>query len=203
MKKKLILPLFSLLFLNWACNKKTEALPETPAKDSTTVVADSTIASPAPEFNQVLKYEKYAFAVSAKGDELTITPSGLEEVNTPLTQKIDGTVKNVEIGDINGDNKPEVFVYLSKGPEERGSVVGYSSNAGKSMSEVYFPEMDAKYKDGYNGHDEFAMVENTFAQRFPLFDAKGNKTGKTRQIQYKLKDGEAMRSLVVDRVIEF
>jgi hypothetical protein len=44
---------------------------------------------------------------------------------------------------------------------------------------------------GYMGHDEFAVVEGSFIQRFNLYDDKGKKTEKMRQIQYKLKAGEA------------
>ena len=56
------------------------------------------------------------------------------------------------------------------------------------------------------GHDEFAIVETTFVQRFPIYnddDTNSNPTGGTRQIQYKLKDGEASRKFVVDKVIEY
>jgi hypothetical protein len=41
------------------------------------------------------------------------------------------------------------------------------------------------------GHDEFAVFEGSFIQRFNLYDDKGKKTEKMRQIQYKLKAGEA------------
>jgi hypothetical protein len=56
------------------------------------------------------------------------------------------------------------------------------------------------------GHDEFAMVENTFVQRFPIYnpgDTNAEPTGGTRQIQYKLVDGEASRLFEVDKVVEY
>jgi len=65
---------------------------------------------------------------------------------------------------------------------------------------------NAEASNGYMGHDEFAIVESTLVQRFPIYkpgDSNANPTGGTRQIQYKLKDGEAMRKFVVDQVVEY
>lgn len=202
MKKLILLPILSLFVLNTACSKKAEA-PAESIPDTAKAVTDSSAVKTTPEFNKELKYENYSFKITTSGDMLTITPAGLEADNSPLTKKFTGKIANVEIGDINGDNKPEVFVYTAQGPDENGAIIGYSSNAGKSMSEVAVPELDDKTKMGYKGHDEYAMVENNLVQRFPLYDDKGNKTNKLRQIQYKLKDGEAMRKLVVDKVIEY
>lgn len=200
MKKMFLLPVIALLVTQFSCKKKSENVVE--IKIDSTSVSQSSPASTS-EFSKELKFNNFSFAISTKDGVLTITPSGLASDNAPLTKNFTGTIKNAEISDINGDNAPEVFVYFSEGENKIGSVAAYSSNAGKSMSEVSFPEMDVKSKEGYKGQDEFAMVENSFIQRFPLFDAQGNKTGKIRQIQYKLKDGEAMRALVVDKVVEY
>lgn len=56
------------------------------------------------------------------------------------------------------------------------------------------------------GHDEMAIVESTFCQRFPIYkegDSNAQPTGGMRQIQYKLVDGEAGRMLAVEKVVEF
>jgi hypothetical protein len=56
------------------------------------------------------------------------------------------------------------------------------------------------------GHDEFAVVEGTLVQRFPLYregDANARPTGKIRQLQYKLKAGEAGWVLRLDRSVEY
>ena len=63
-----------------------------------------------------------------------------------------------------------------------------------------------KANKGYMGHDEFAIVENSFCQRFKTYnpqDTNSKPTGKTRQIQYKLRDGENSRFFVVDKIIEY
>lgn len=163
-------------------------------------------------FNAELTYpgSKISFKVSVKGDSLTIQPSGLSVSNEVLYHDITGySVVNAEIGDLNIDSYPEVFVYLSSdGSGSYGKLIGYSVNNGKSVSQVYLPEVseNTEVNKGYMGHDEMAIVENTFCQRFPIYkdgDSNANPTGGIRQIQYKLVDGESGRILKVDKVLEF
>lgn len=151
-----------------------------------------------------------SFKVSAQGDSLVIQPSGLSVSNEALCHDITGyTVVNAEIGDLNLDSYPEVFVYLtSDGSGSYGKLIGYSVNNGKSVSQVYLPEISEnnEVNQGYMGHDEMAIVENTFCQRFPIYkdgDSNASPTGGTRQIQYKLVDGESGRILKIDKVVEF
>ena len=67
---------------------------------------------------------------------------------------------------------------------------------GKSFGQVNFPEPSGKgLFDGCDGGDEYEVMENTFIRRFPLH----GQTAKTRQLQFKLKPGEAMKQLVLDR----
>jgi len=41
----------------------------------------------------------------------------------------------------------------------------------KSLSGIYLPslENDKKNSVGYMGHDEFTIIENSFARRFPVY----------------------------------
>ena len=140
---------------------------------------------------------------------VTISPFGLSKVNDAVTHKIDGTVTNAEIEDLNSDGFPEVLVYTnSKGSGSYGYIIGYSVNSGKSMSQIYFPPIaeNDEINKGYMGHDEYAIVEATLVQSFPIYkenDVNAEPTGEIRQIQYKLKDGEASRKFVVDKVVEY
>ncbi len=164
-------------------------------------------------FNKALNLQGIGFDISTREEGmstlLTIVPLGLSIVNDAVTHTIDGTVTNAEIEDLNSDGYPEVLVYIhSKGSGTYGEVIGYSVNNGKSMSQVYFPPIaeNDKLSQGYMGHDEFAIVETSLVQRFPIYrenDVNARPTGGTRQIQYKLVDGEAMRRFVVDKVIEY
>lgn len=80
----------------------------------------------------------------------------------------------------------------------------FSGNKNKSVSQVNIEDVAATKGalDGYQGEDEFALVETVMARRFPIYEA-GTKTGKMRQIQFKLKNGEAMKQLKVDKVTTF
>jgi len=156
-------------------------------------------------YTKSLMWDDYLFFVEVQNDTLSIRPVGLEIDNQPVTHKIDGTVINAEIGDLNNDTYPEVLVYIASGSNKYGSVIGYSVNNGKSMSQMYIPKV-SKASEGYAGHDEFSIVESTLVQRFPIYEAGAanpKPTGKTRQFQYKLKEGEAMRQLTVDKVMEY
>lgn len=163
-------------------------------------------------FNTELTYpgSNISFKVNTKGDSLIIQPSGLSISNETLYHDITGyTVVNAEIGDLNIDSYPELFVYLtSDGSGSYGKLIGYSVNNGKSVSQVYLPDIsdNDEVSKGYMGHDEMAIVENTFCQRFPIYkegDSNANPTGGIRQIQYKLVDGESSRILKIDKVINF
>lgn len=153
---------------------------------------------------------KISFKVKVEGNNLLIQPSGLSGSNEAFRHDITGyTVTNAEIGDLNVDGYPEVFVYLnSQGSGSYGKLIGYSVNDGKSASLVYLPEVaeNKSINQGYMGHDQMAIVENTFCLRFPIYqkkDTNANPTGGTRQIQYKLVEGESGRILQIDKVMEF
>lgn len=164
-------------------------------------------------FTKMLSLQNISFDVSATGkgstQQLTIQPFGLKIDNKKITMEVDGQVTNAEIEDLNSDGFPEVLVYTtSAGSGSYGNVIGYSVNNGKSMSQIAFPNIadNPKANKGYMGHDEFAIVETTLVQRFKIYndgDTNAKPTGKTRQIQYKLKDGEASRKFVVDKILEF
>ncbi|WP_083191589.1 MliC family protein [Formosa haliotis] len=146
----------------------------------------------------------YTFIIEENGGEVSVTPIGLTDVSDPQTYPIHGEITNVEMDDLNNDSFPEVIIYTKTGSNAKGEAIGISVNNGKSMSQFNIPNVsdNAEASKGYNGHDEFAMVEGTFVQRFPIYENNAP-TGKTRQIQYKLEDGENMRQLVVDKIVEY
>jgi len=153
------------------------------------------------QFDKTFSLQGITFQVVATNEgsvnQLTITPSGLQIDNRVIKQEIDGTVTGAEIGDINVDGSPEIYVYVnSAGSGAYGSLVAYSANSKKSLSEIYLPplEYDKVNSLGYMGHDEFTLIENSFARRFPVYN-QGDENccpqGGTRQLQYKLIMGEA------------
>lgn len=176
-------------------------------KDSIAITSET--KSTKPTFSKKLALNTIAFEINVINKQLSIQPSGLSIDNAKIIKQIEGTVTNAEIGDLNGDGFPEVLVYItSDGSGSYGSIIGYSVNDGKSMSEIFMPDIfnNPKASKGYMGHDEFAIVENSFCQRFKTYnpqDSNSNPTGKMRQIQYKLKEGENSRVFVVDKIIEY
>lgn len=161
-------------------------------------------------YAHVINDKNISFNVEVINDTLIIIPYGLLAVNEPLKQDINGyTVTNSEAGDLNADGYPEVLVYLtSDGSGSYGKLIGYSVNNGQSISQICIPELtdNTEASKGYMGHDEMAIVESVLCRRFPIYkegDVNSSPTGGTRQIQYKLKDGESCRSLVIDKIIEY
>jgi len=176
-----------------------------PSQGPTPVVQPSK-PSVARALDTTVSWRNISFHVVTRGDTLTIEPKGLTIDNRRIDEPITGLPVMVEIGDLNKDNWPELLVYfVSQDSIRRGDLIGYSSNAGKSVSQLYFSGItyDTSANKGYGGHDQFAIVDGAFVQRFPVHDAQGKPTGKTRQIRYKLVDGEAARGLKIEKITEF
>ena len=141
--------------------------------------------------------------------QLLIETSGLENDNTPYTHAIYGWVSGAETEDLNSDGSPELMVYIkSSEGGVRTRVIGYSVNNRKSMSQIHLPDIaeNKEAAEGFIGYDEFTVIETWLVQRFPLFAWTGSEyepTGKTRQVQYKLREGEASRQFIPVNITEY
>lgn len=135
--------------------------------------------------------------------------AGLAVDNSALAKEVDGHVVRAETADLDVDGSPEIYVCVqSAGSGSYASLVAYSANKKKSLSEIYLPPItdDPRAARGYMGHDEFRVVESALVRRFPVYregDTNAKPTGGTRQIQYKLAAGEAGWLLRVDKVVEY
>ena len=170
--------------------------------------------TPAPTaFDKTLTLNGITFRVSAPNDSsagtVTIGPSGLTVTNDTIIQEIDGTVVGAEIADLDVNGWPELYVFTqSAGSGSYGSVLGQAVNNGKSLSAIFLPDIaeDATLAQGYMGHDEFAIVENSLARHFPIYapgDTNAAPSGKMRQVSYGLVAGEAGWLLRMRDVTEF
>lgn len=201
----------SVVFFLCSCERKADtSVIDENDKVHDTLAATALQTDTIPTFNRSLNMQNIAFQVKVTNDHLTIQPSGYELDNTIVSKEIVGmSVTNVEIEDLNSDGFPEILIYLnSDGSGSYGTVLAFSSNQRKSMSEISFPSIsnNPKANKGYMGHDEFTVVETTLTHRFPIYldgDTNSKPSGKMRQIQYKLKDGEASRVFVVDKILEY
>jgi hypothetical protein len=170
-------------------------------------------APPPVPFNQTLRLQGIRFRITSANsgslNTLKIVPSGLALDNTPIVREIDGQITRAEVADLNADGSPEIYVYIrSAGSGSYGTLVAFSANRRKSLSEIFLPPVsdDAQAARGYMGHDDFAVVENTLVRRFPVYrdgDSNAAPSGGVRQLQYKLHAGEASWQLRLDRVVEF
>ena len=164
-------------------------------------------------FDQTLSLEGISFHITCANqgsiNPLRIEPKGLKKRNDVITRDIEGAVTGAEVSDLNADGSPEIYVYVSSaGSGSYGTLVAYSANKKKSLSEIYLPPLEEtpKAMKGYMGHDEFAVIESSLARRFPLYkdgDTNSAPSGGMRQIQYKLKAGEAGWILKIHRIDQF
>ncbi|MFN5745544.1 MAG: PliI family lysozyme inhibitor of I-type lysozyme [Methylococcaceae bacterium] len=109
-------------------------------------VTGSTLPSGDATFNQTLSLQSISFHITCANagsqNRLTIAPKGLQQDNTVIKREIDGTVTGAEVADLNVDGSPEIYVFVSSaGSDSYGSLVGYSANNKKSLSEIYLPPL--------------------------------------------------------------
>ncbi|MEH6591928.1 MAG: hypothetical protein V7746_16825 [Halioglobus sp.] len=142
-------------------------------------------------------------------NSLKITPIGLEIDNTALVLELDGTAYLAELADLDSNGWPELYVYSSSaGSGSYGSLTAFAVNGGKSATPVYLPPIntDPAASEGYQGHDEFRVVENRLVRRYPVYrdtDTNAAPSGGTRQLQYRLVAGEAGWRLEVDQIVNY
>jgi len=140
--------------------------------------------------------------------KVLIIPHGLPGKRQESLIKVgpEVTIKGSEVADLDANGFPEIYVYLNEPPNPGSpSLIAFGSNRNKSISPINLqhPQADNPHLAGYQGDEEYAVVENKLVQRFPVHDSDGKPTGKTRQFQYKLEPGEAMWQLVLDEVVEY
>lgn len=165
-------------------------------------------------FDRTVELHGIRFHVSAAthpegGTRVRVAPAGLLADNSIMERVVSGTVTGAEVGDLNADGSPEIYVYVAgSDADAHGSLVAFSANRKRSLSEIALPDLAAvpAHAAGYRGHDQFAVLEGVLGRRFPIYSGEGPEarpSGKTRQLQYRLAAGEAAWQLRVDRVTEF
>jgi hypothetical protein len=164
-------------------------------------------------FDQTQELQGIVFHVTDESIDgsraVRIAPQGLKIDNSVMTHPLNGDIARVEVADLDRDGSPEIYVFVrSPGRGLPGELVAYAANRKKSLSAIYLPPVseDPTIAKGYRGEDEFTVVENTLVQRFALYDsaeASAGRTGKMREIQYRLMPGEAGWILRRQKVTEY
>jgi len=161
----------------------------------------------AEKFVKNLSLQGFDFDIEAEDmgeySKVTINTSGLEK-DDPMIMEMEGTVSDAQIEDLDSDGYPEVILISHSGENHYGHVYGVTVLSGSSLGMVALPDMasDSELAQGYNGHDEFTLIETYLGRRFPLYE-NGTETGTVRQITYKLQNGENGKVFVQHNVSEF
>ncbi len=140
---------------------------------------------------------------------VTIRAETPEGALPSMAVEADGNVIGVDVADLNADGYPEVYVYVtSAGSGSYGSLIAYASNRNRSLSEINLPSLedDPVLSEGYMGHDSFAVGEAVLLRRFPVYregDTNAEPSGGTRQIEYKLEQGDSGWVLRRDQVLSY
>ena len=162
-------------------------------------------------FDQTLETDGFSVHITSPNipgkNTITLLPTGLKSTNAPLAMEAEELIVRAFLEDADGDDSPELFLILTNpGSGSYGRALSYSTNGKKSLTPIIFEEPAPKNLEGYMGHDEFTVMENTFLRRFPIYkkgDTNASPTGGWRQFQYKLKPGEAAWHFRIDRIETF
>jgi hypothetical protein len=152
-----------------------------------------------------------SFQIQATGEgseqHLTITTTGARPPIKPIHQTVNGRVVGAQVADLNGNGTPEIYVFVqSAGSGSYGELVAYAVTKGSDLSPISLQELSGAMARGYQGHDQFEVVEGCLVRRFPIYkpgDSNAKATGGERQIGYKLKAGEASWILRPTSVLKF
>jgi hypothetical protein len=168
---------------------------------TTTLALLMTHTIQADPFDKTLSQDGISFHIYSENNtslsKVTITPKGLKENNNPITVEADGTITGAEIGDINHDGSPEIYIYAtSAGSGAYGSLIAYSANRNLSVSPIMLLplEDDKVHSKGYMGHDSFKLEKDYLTRSFPVYkkeDSNAAPSGGVRTLKYTLTAGEA------------
>ena len=144
-------------------------------------------------FKQTLSWMNYSFDIETKDNKLVFKPHNLVQNNQDEIQDITGyTINNTQIGDIDNDSYPEIFIYLTADDNSKyGQLIVFSCDKGSKMDLVTVKAIEDN-KDlakNYRGHDLMMIKDNMLLRVFPIYlenDTDDNPTGGMRKIEYKL-----------------
>ncbi|HVZ24675.1 MAG TPA: hypothetical protein VG842_01385 [Sediminibacterium sp.] len=151
-------------------------------------------------FDSTMKLGKSGYRVICRNtkpdrNNITVSPIGFEKDVRDFNFEIPGRLRKAEVDDLNRDGFPDLVLYVF--PEdslERGNVIGIASEKNETVAPISFPDIynEPKFREGYRGHDSFALMEGFLVRRFPVYDAvhPDQEPVNTRQITYRVVPGE-------------
>jgi hypothetical protein len=129
---------------------------------------------------------------------LKLSLIGFEENRGDIDVEVKGKVLSAEVDDVNNDGFPDLLMYIyTEGDKRKGTVLAIASDNNKSVLPIIFPDIldDEKLKVGYNGGDEFRLLNGRLLRKFPVYNttdssANSTTTGVVRQVIYRVIYGE-------------
>lgn len=152
-----------------------------------------------------LVWNAVSFQVVGHDSSVTIQPDGMKGDNRPVSATTQGLVTGAELVDLDKDGRPELLIFsASPDSSRRLSVTGFSTTD-STLNRMDFDGVreDPRAMPGYAGHDEFAIVDGVLVQTFPVYDDRGQPTGKKRHLRYALVNGEGARLLRIDSIADY
>ncbi|MEB3333776.1 MAG: hypothetical protein VKP70_02195 [Cyanobacteriota bacterium] len=155
-------------------------------------------------FHKRLTLQGVTFVVHGVGEgsmqQLSISTKGAKPPIQPIRQTVEGQVVGAEVADLNSNGLPEIYAFVvGAGSGSYGQLVAYKVRKGfDQLAPINLPQLSGAMAEGYQGHDQFSVVEGCLVRRFPIYtpgDANAKATGGERQICYKFKTGDADRTL--------
>lgn len=130
---------------------------------------------------------------SADKNSMSISLIGFDEHPGDINLDIKGRITKAEIDDLNRDGLPDLIIYIFTA-DKKGSVFAIACQEKKTVVPIIFPDImdDEKLKVGYNGNDEFKLMNGILMRRFPVMNTTDSTKASTitRQILYKVVAGE-------------
>jgi len=166
------------------------------------VVLINGVSAQAKRFDTSMKIGRVGYRVFSnnKSEELntvTISPLGFEKEAREVTVQVKGRVNRSEVDDLNGDGFPDLVIYvINPGGKAKSTVFAIASESNQGFKPIYFPDVydDQKLRVGYQGYDQYSLMEGMLMRRFPLYNATDTAnivpTGMIRQVQYRVMNGE-------------
>jgi hypothetical protein len=147
-------------------------------------------------FSQMLESGGVRFEVKSANDAsigtLRIAHTGLAPGRVHLEREIDGIVSGAELGDLDADGRPELYVYTtSAGSGSYGDVITYAVTSGGGLAQIGLPQLTEEevLGWGYSGHDRFRLEGRHLRRSFPVYragDTNAAPGGGTRELRYRL-----------------
>ena len=147
------------------------------------------------QYDRELQFNIYRFLVSApdSGRVRTVAIKAYrgELLLTNFTVRVDGAVSGADIGDLDGNRFPELYLFsTSDGSGSFGRVYAWQFMPEHKADIALPPNWLPEPTQGYMGHDSLWVDDNVLCRRYPIYqagDANATSSGGYRMIRYQLK----------------